>query len=199
MQNMQGFVGSTAPGSTAPMRRRSWLLVILGAPVALFASLFVLLAIVDLAGQPKNLVGPIGGGSVMLIVLLGALLLVRHGLAKVPAKTGITHQEALALRASFLAHPAVNTSDPRAQRINAAAGLMLAKRYVEAGAAYEQIAQSSPEDRAVALSQVGVARYFLGKYAEAIAYYEQALAAGADPSTMNDNIQEAREALRRAG
>lgn len=81
----------------------------------------------------------------------------------------------------------------------AAAGLMLAKRYAEAGAAYEHIAQTSPEDRAVALAQVGVARYFLGQYAGAISYYEQALAAGEDASTMNDNIQEAREALRRQG
>jgi hypothetical protein len=194
MDSVQGFVAS--PPQT---RRRSWVLVVLAAPVAFVASLFVLLAVVDLASGTKDLAGPIGGGLFMLVVMLGALLAIRHGLARVPAAPQPDFTAARGAREAFLAHPAVDGSSSRAQRINAAAGLMLAKRYAEAGAAYEAIAQTSPEDRADALSQMGVAHYFQGHFAEAIDCYEQALAAGADASMMSDNIQEARQALGRAG
>jgi TolA-binding protein len=194
MDTVQGFVA--APLRT---RRRSWLLVVLTAPVAFLASLFVLMAVVDLAQGPEQLAGPIGGGLIMLVVMLAALLGVRHGLAQVPAKPAPDFSGAQAAREAILASPTIDARAPRAQRINAAAGLMLEKRYAEAEAAYQVIAQTSPPDRADALAQIGVARFFLGQYADAIAFYEQALAAGADAGMMNDNIQEARQALGQRG
>ena len=63
--------------------------------------------------------------------------------------------------------------------------------YGEASAAYEIIVQDFPDARGVALSRIGVGRFFFGQYAEAITDYEQALAAGEDARMMNDNIQEA--------
>ena len=80
-------------------------------------------------------------------------------------------------------------------KMNQASELLLSRQYAQAADAFRTIAEQHPEERGDCYGQVGAAIYFLGRYEEAIAWYEAALAAGADPSMMQDNIAEAREAL----
>lgn len=87
---------------------------------------------------------------------------------------------------------------PEAIKINAAADLLLAKKFTEAIAAYEAIAREHPGSAADCESQIGAAWFFLGDYPRAIEFYRSALAKGADRGMMADNIQEAEQALRAA-
>jgi tetratricopeptide (TPR) repeat protein len=90
----------------------------------------------------------------------------------------------------------LDTSAPAVQQINLAAGWMLDGRYEDAMRAYHTIAERFPEHRGTAASQIGACCYFLGRFEEAIGWYERALEHGADPQMMQDNIEEARAALR---
>lgn len=81
------------------------------------------------------------------------------------------------------------------ERINAAARLMTSGRYDEAAAEYHAIGQQYPAERGTCWSQVGAALYFLGRYEEAIQWYEVAEREGADAEMMRMNVDEAREAI----
>ena len=76
---------------------------------------------------------------------------------------------------------------------------MTSKRWDDAAAEYHAIGTAHPEERGTCWSQVGAALYFLGRYEEAIQWYEAAAREGADAGTMRMNVDEAREALGRRG
>jgi tetratricopeptide (TPR) repeat protein len=106
---------------------------------------------------------------------------------------GMTEAEALALHEAAVA--VLDTSDPVSQRLNAAAKLMLTGAYADAAAAFRQIAETHPEVRGDCFGNIGAAHYFVGRYDEAIAWYQAAIDAGADAQMMQDNIVEARQAI----
>jgi hypothetical protein len=176
------------------MKRCSPVLGCFGLALASFAGFFVVAALVDVAmGLTEDRSGPLCAGVMMLgLATVGALLMWR-GFTKVADVPNPDLSAGIAMREAFLAN--AGPMDARSQRVNEAAGLMLHKRYVESGQAWEAIARDFPEERGQAYSQMGVACYFTGRYADAIAWYEQALQHGADPSMMKDNIDEARAAL----
>ena len=176
------------------MKRRSPVLGCFGLALASFGGLFVVAALVDVAmGFTEDSTGPLCAGVMMLgLATVGALLMWR-GFTQVVDVPNPDFSAGIAMREAFLAK--AGPMDARSQRVNEAAGLMLHKRYAESGQAWEAIARDFPEERGQAYSQMGVACYFTGRYADAIAWYEQALQHGADPSMMKDNIDEARAAL----
>lgn len=176
------------------MKRRSPVLGCFGLLLASFGSLFVLLAIGDIAlGFSGDRTGPACAGVMMLGLAVTGALLMWRGFTQVADVPNPDFSAGIAMREAFLAK--AGPMDARSQRVNEAAGLMLQKRYAESGQAWEAIARDFPEERGQAYSQMGVACYFTGRYADAIAWYEQALQHGADPSMMKDNIDEARAAL----
>jgi tetratricopeptide (TPR) repeat protein len=80
-------------------------------------------------------------------------------------------------------------------KISAAARLMLEGAPREAITAYEQIAIAHPDRIGECQAGIGAAHYFLGNYETAIEFYQKALANGADPQMMQDNVDEAEEAM----
>ncbi|MDQ3035527.1 MAG: tetratricopeptide repeat protein [Myxococcota bacterium] len=108
-----------------------------------------------------------------------------------PSPAGMAAARAL----QSVAQSVLSSSDPVSMRINEAARLMTSGDYEACAAAYHAIAESHPEERGTCWSQIGAALYFMGRYEEAIQWYEAALREGADASDMRDNIDEARAAL----
>ncbi|MEM9030211.1 MAG: hypothetical protein AAGC70_17755 [Pseudomonadota bacterium] len=111
---------------------------------------------------------------------------------------GVSLDEAAKLQAAVME----NISDaglPVSQKINAAAHLMTSGAFRECIAAYEDIARQHPEELGECEGQIGAAYFFLGEYETAITYYKQALANGADASMMQDNIEEAEDAIAARG
>jgi hypothetical protein len=96
-----------------------------------------------------------------------------------------------------VAQQALAPTGPVSARINAAARLMTSRRWDEAAAEYHAIGTAHPEQRGTCWSQVGAALYFLGRYDEAIQWYEAAAREGADAEMMRMNIDEARETIAR--
>lgn len=91
-------------------------------------------------------------------------------------------------------------ADEETRAFNAAAELLLDKRFDECIAAYQALAEWFPRRESDCAAQIGAARYFLGQYDLAIEAYVKARAAGADEELMDDNIWEACEAaFRKSG
>ncbi len=186
--NVESFI--EAPPRKRP---RSILLGCFGLLVAAPAALFFVLAVVDLATGAENMAGAaVAGACLFIIGALGAAAAF-FGFSKKTVPQSASVEDAKALREAFLS--VADTSHPVAQKINDAAGLLLDRRYEDAIVAYTAIAEAHPDHRDTAYSQIGAACYFLGRYQDALDWYEKALAHGADASTMRDNIEEAREAL----
>jgi tetratricopeptide (TPR) repeat protein len=80
--------------------------------------------------------------------------------------------------------------------LNIAGGLLFDERYEEAIQVYRRIAEAHADARGICYAQIGSALYFLGRYREAIHWYEAAVLSGADPTTMGRNIAEAQQLLR---
>jgi TolA-binding protein len=99
-------------------------------------------------------------------------------------------------RAAFLSKVTTNSES---DAINAAAGLMLDRKYAEAIIAYQDVIARFPSRRGTAESQIGAAHYFLGDFQKAIEFYVAAREHGEDASMMDDNIWEATEALVKKG
>ncbi|MDP2269586.1 MAG: hypothetical protein Q8K32_02570 [Archangium sp.] len=87
------------------------------------------------------------------------------------------------------------TTDAESDAVNAAAALMLDRKYAECISAYEALVVKYPARRGDADSQIGACQYFLGDLNKAIEFYASARTHGADESMMDDNIWEACEAL----
>ena len=176
------------------MKRRSPVLGCFGLALASFAGFFVVAALVDVAlGLTEDRSGPLCAGVMMLgLATVGALSMWR-GFTKVADLPNPDFKTALEIHKALV--PMLGPMDERSRRFNEAARWMMQKRYAESGQAWEAIARDFPEARGQAYSQMGVACYFTGRYADAIAWYEQALQHGADPSMMKDNIDEVRAAL----
>ena len=191
--NMQSFI------EAEPQKRpRSILLGCFGLLIAAPAALFVVLAVVDLATGAENMAGAaIAGACLSVIALLGAAAAFFGFQKKKVVPKAVDFEDAKAVREAFLA--VADTSDPVSTKINRAAGLLLNRRYEDAIVAYTAIAEVHPDRQDTAYSQIGAACYFLGRYQEAIDWYEKALAHGADASMMQDNIQEAQEAIAAGG
>jgi TolA-binding protein len=101
-------------------------------------------------------------------------------------------------RDAFLGQPNLTTDDA-SKAINAAADLMLHKKFAEAIAAYTGVMDRYPDHRGTAESQIGAAHYFLGDFHQAMAFYAAAREHGESASMMDDNIWEAAEALVKNG
>ncbi|MGB0680221.1 MAG: hypothetical protein ACPGUV_11210 [Polyangiales bacterium] len=104
--------------------------------------------------------------------------------------------QAKAMQAKLQAN--LDTSDERTRRCNEAACLLVGQELDAAIAAYTKLMEDFPDERGAALGQIGAAYYFKGEYQRAIEHYEAARAAGADVDMMQDNIDEAKEALAQA-
>src|SRR5262245_3000950 len=78
----------------------------------------------------------------------------------------------------------VLVSDNVSAKINAAARLMTGRKFEHALAAYRTIGEQHPDRRGTCEGQIGAALYFLGRYEEAIAHYESAIALGEDRDMM---------------
>ncbi|MFT5353727.1 MAG: tetratricopeptide (TPR) repeat protein [Polyangiales bacterium] len=170
-------------------RPRSRVVGVVGVVVALFGAFFVVAAVVELVGGTEDTVAPLLGGLFMSAPMFLGIWLVRRGFS--PASPDFS--DAKKIRETFL--KGVTATDPQSDAINAAALLMMDKRYEESAAAYHAIADRFPSEKATAHSQIGVACFFVGRYEEAIQWYESALEQGADASTMHDNIAEAKGKL----
>lgn len=81
----------------------------------------------------------------------------------------------------------------------AANKLLFGRRADDALVAFRALADAYPERRGVSTSSIGACLHMMGRYEEAIATYEHARALGADPRTIDENIQESRQALARRG
>lgn len=191
MQSVQHHRHVSAPPTK---RRRSVALGCFGLFIAAGAGLFVIRAVAALTAEGEAPPGALLGGLCMAVVATLGLAATVFGFRKRTVPGQADFAEAKELREQFLS--AMDTSDALSQQINAAAGLMLDRRYEECIAAYQAIADAHPEQRGTAYGQIGAALYFLGRYEEAIQHYEQALALGEDPEGMRENIEEARQALR---
>lgn len=106
---------------------------------------------------------------------------------------GVSMADAREMQEEALA--VMTSSDDLSDQLNAAAQLMTGGFYEESMDAYLHIAAHYPEEAGLCYSQVGAALYFLGRYDEAISYYQSAISYGADPGMMQDNIDEAVAAL----
>jgi len=106
---------------------------------------------------------------------------------------GLSQEAALAIHEQAVA--AMDTSAPISQKLNAASKLMLTGAYEEAAHAFREIADAHPEARGDCFGNIGAAHYFVGRYREAIDWYQAAIQNGADPTMMQDNIVEAQQAL----
>lgn len=109
-----------------------------------------------------------------------------------PSAPSLTLEEARALQSELL--KGVEVGEVSA-KVNAAAQLLLRGKHDDSIAAYSSIAVEHPEERGTCEGQVGAAFFFKGEYETAIQWYEAARAHGADPSMMDDNIKEAKEAI----
>lgn len=109
---------------------------------------------------------------------------------------GMTLEEARDLQETLLA---VLHTDEISEKVNAAARLLLSRDYEGSIRAYQAIAVQHPERRGDCEGQIGAAHYFLGDYEAALSHYESARDHGADPDMMQDNIDEARQALSKGG
>lgn len=106
----------------------------------------------------------------------------------------MTEEEARAIQESFIREHGLDEGEV-STKINAAAQLLLQGDHRGAVRAYSAIAEQHPEERGTCESQIGAAYYFLGEYERAVTFYESAAQHGADEDMMNDNIEEAREAI----
>ena len=79
--------------------------------------------------------------------------------------------------------------------LNTAAGLLFEGQYEAAIEALGRIAEQDPGARSTCYGQIGSAMYFLGRYREAMQWYEAAIYHGADPERMGDAIAEAQRRL----
>jgi hypothetical protein len=86
-------------------------------------------------------------------------------------------------------------TDEAATAINAAARLLVGKKFRDAIIAYTDIGRRYPERRGVCESQIGAAHYFLGEFQDAVAHYMAAKQLGADSAMMDENINEALDAM----
>ncbi len=105
---------------------------------------------------------------------------------------GITHEEAKNLQEELMINLQVGE---KSYAINIAATLMTKKAYDEAIEAYTKIAEHFPEEKGVALGQIGAAYFFKGEYPKAIECYVSARENGEHAGMMDDNIWEACEVL----
>ncbi|MCB9620661.1 MAG: hypothetical protein H6724_14570 [Sandaracinus sp.] len=126
----------------SPLRRRSPVLGVLGALLALPAAFFVVMAIVDLADDVEDPTGPLLGGACMAAILALGVAAMVYGFGKTSKPRAVTRAAAQRARAVGLA--TLDTSAPDAQQINVAAGWMLDGRYEDAMRAYHQIAERFP-------------------------------------------------------
>ena len=110
----------------------------------------------------------------------------------VPGK-GLSLEEAHLIQTQALAELA--STDSVDEKINTGAKLMTAGNFQASVEVYNQIAQDHPEESATCQGQIGAAEYFMGNYHQAITHYETAKQLGADAVMMDQNIEEAREAL----
>jgi tetratricopeptide (TPR) repeat protein len=114
------------------------------------------------------------------------------GFVGAPGK-GNTQDEAQRLQGAVLQHL---DGDDQTSAINGAAKLLVGGHYPQAIEAYTAIGAKWPDERATCEGQIGAARFFLGEFEQAIKHYEEARRLGADPAMMEDNIVEARDALK---
>ncbi|MEM9070683.1 MAG: hypothetical protein AAGE52_19405 [Myxococcota bacterium] len=84
---------------------------------------------------------------------------------------------------------------PMNDDLRQAASMMSAGQYFEAASAFRAIYQSQPDHAAMAASQVGAALFFLRDFKDAIAWYQEAGRLGFDARMIQDNIQEAQQAM----
>lgn len=85
--------------------------------------------------------------------------------------------------------------DNEENKMRAASSALTGGDFPKASLLYHELAEEYPQNKGLYLSQVGVAKFFLNEYEEAIKYYLQAKDNGADNNMMDDNIWEACEAL----
>lgn len=108
---------------------------------------------------------------------------------------GMSLEEAARVQAELMPHL---DTDAVGAKINAAALLLTSQRFDDCISAYRAIGVQHPEELGTCLGQIGACYFFKGEYSEAIKSYVSAKAKGANPSMMDDNIQEAQEALAQA-
>lgn len=80
-------------------------------------------------------------------------------------------------------------------KLNTASALMLSGEFDLSIQVFHAIARDHHEQRWTCLNSIGACYYFLGQYTRAIEHYELAAAAGAPADIIQENIDEAREAL----
>jgi len=89
------------------------------------------------------------------------------------------------------------TADDEQAYLKRASKLLTSQHFKEAIQAYSEMCEKFPANKGVYQSQIGAAWYFLGNFEKAIDFYKQAKENGADASMMDDNIQEALDALKK--
>ena len=193
-------------------RRASWLAAGCGCLVAMGAGVMVMGAIVaavDGTGEPANMaVTGACMGVVVLLGLAGVILGLRKKAVDPNQAVQAAAAQAMASGSAFVDVPPGTPPGAVVDAFHATFGgnvdkawdhatrLLTSRRYEEAKQAFEHIAATSPERRPDALNSLGACLHMMRRYAEAIATYEQARAAGADPRTIDENIAESRAAMR---
>jgi tetratricopeptide (TPR) repeat protein len=115
-------------------------------------------------------------------------------LAKLNDSPSLSDEEAASLQQQFLKEHGLAEGEV-SEKVNAAARLLVAGKHREAIVAYTAIMEEHPDETGTCESQIGAAYYFLGEYETAISHYETAKENDADEEMMDDNIEEAREAI----
>jgi hypothetical protein len=108
---------------------------------------------------------------------------------------GMSLEEAAKVQAELMPHL---ETDAVGAKINAAALMLTSQRFDDCISAYQAIGVQHPEKLGTCQGQIGACYFFKGEYSAAIKSYVSAKENGADVSMMDDNIQEAQEALAQA-
>lgn len=214
----QGRIGS-ASLPRVKTQRRSWIAAGCGCLTVMPAALFVLGALLAAADGTGDLGAMAVSACCGALVGLAGVALLVFGLLPRPVDPGQVVQGAIAQAAATggpvtfsvpggvhpnavvgAFHAATGGSPGNYNRDLAAANQFLfGRRYDEAIAAFRALADAYPDHRGDATSSIGACLHMMGRYEEAIATYEQARALGGDPRTIDENIQESRQALARRG
>jgi hypothetical protein len=139
---------------------------------------------------------PVGTADEAMLAIVEAIIAARQAPSFINATAPAPDASALdGMQARQAELQASMVTDDAGTAINAAARLLVGKKFREAIVAYTSIGKRYPVQRGVCEGQIGAAHFFLGEYENALAHYMAAKQLGEDAAMMDENINEALAAM----